>query len=210
MSARSRRNTIIGGAFIPHTLEMRRSPAWRALPDIARRVLDRLELEHMEHGGTENGRLICTYDQFAKSGIRRASLPLALRQAIALGFLRVTTPGGRAIADVRQPTRYRLTYPPGLSLLGGWLGPARRDRSHKRLAAYQNSRSGIGSSGSGRSLSRPSHAAAALQKQNTGRGSEFQYRTPKRARLSLKAGRDAEPKTPPSRTRKRAAYLYLG
>jgi hypothetical protein len=117
MSVGSRRKTIIGGAFIPHTLEMRRSPAWRALPDTARRILDRLELEHMEHGGVENGRLICTYDQFAKAGIRRASLPLAIRQAVALGFLRITVLGGRAIADVRQPTRYRLTYPPGLRCL---------------------------------------------------------------------------------------------
>jgi hypothetical protein len=53
MSPRSRRNIVFDGAFIGHTLEMRRSPAWRALPDTARRVLDRLEVEHMEHAGPQ-------------------------------------------------------------------------------------------------------------------------------------------------------------
>jgi hypothetical protein len=109
---------VFDGAFIGHTLEMRRSPAWRALPDTARRVLDRLEVEHMEHAGTENGQLICTYDQFARAGIRRASVALAIRQLTALGFLQVTEQGRRAIAEVRQPSRYRLTYPPVLSRMG--------------------------------------------------------------------------------------------
>jgi hypothetical protein len=118
MSSRSRRSTVFGGSFIGHTLEMRRSPAWRALPDTARRVLDRLEVEHMEHAGTANGQLICTYDQFARAGIRRASVALALRQLAALGFIRVTEQGGRAIAELRQPSRYWLTYPPVLSQLG--------------------------------------------------------------------------------------------
>lgn len=109
-----RRKMVFDGAFIGHTLEMRRSPAWRALPDTARRVLDRLEVEHMEHAGTENGQLICTYDQFA----RRASVALSIRQLTALGFLQVTEQGRRAIAEVRQPSRYRLTYPPVLSRMG--------------------------------------------------------------------------------------------
>ena len=33
----------IAKTFIAHSLELRASPAWRALPDNARRVLDRLE-----------------------------------------------------------------------------------------------------------------------------------------------------------------------
>ena len=80
-----RRKMVFDGAFIGHTLEMRRSPVCRALPDTARRVLDRLEVEHMEHAGTENGQLICTYDQFARAGIRRASVALAIRQLTAVG-----------------------------------------------------------------------------------------------------------------------------
>lgn len=107
--ARRRKVSKIGGAFVTHSLEMRRSPAWRALPDNARRVLDRLEVEHMTSGATLNGALICTYDDFAKAGIRRASVPLALRQAEALGFV-VRQKGYRTSGDVRAPSLYRLTY----------------------------------------------------------------------------------------------------
>src|SRR5829696_1304072 len=63
--------SVIAKTFIAHSLELRTSPAWRALPDNARRVLDRLELEHMQHAGGRNGTLICTFDDFAKNGIRR-------------------------------------------------------------------------------------------------------------------------------------------
>ena len=95
------------GAFVFHTLDMRRSPAWR--PDNARRVLDRLEVEHMEHAGSENGALVCTYSDMAACGIRRASVSLAIRQCVELGFLKVTV-GRRAIAQHRAPSLYRLTY----------------------------------------------------------------------------------------------------
>ena len=38
-----------------------------ALP--ARRVLERVILEHMAHGGTQNGDLTVTYDDFALNGL---------------------------------------------------------------------------------------------------------------------------------------------
>lgn len=106
---RIRRETF-GEAFVIHSLEMRESWAWRALPDAARRVLDRLELEHMQHGGAENGSLIVTYGQFAGAGIRRSSVSLALRQCAALGFLVVERRGKRAAAEFRAASMYRLTY----------------------------------------------------------------------------------------------------
>jgi hypothetical protein len=108
-----RRKFNINGPFVSHALEMRRSPAWLHLSDTARRVLDRLEVEHMEHGGAENGSLICTYKDFAKVGIRRASISRALRECVFLGFLEVTQKGGRAISDNRWPSLYRLTYVSG-------------------------------------------------------------------------------------------------
>jgi hypothetical protein len=100
----------IGGGFVPRTLEMYRSSAWQHLPDNARRVLARLELEHLEHGGAENGKLVCTYNNFAADGLRRASVALAIRQCIALGFVTITRRGKRSIAEHRTPTLYRLTY----------------------------------------------------------------------------------------------------
>lgn len=99
--------------FVMHYLEMRTSVAWRHLPNNARRVLDRLEVEHMHHSGRENGNLKVTYTSFAKAGIRRASIALAIRQAVALGFIRVTERGGRTITDQRWPSKYRLTYVDG-------------------------------------------------------------------------------------------------
>lgn len=103
----------INGNFVAHPCALRESPAWRALPDNARRVLDRLELEHMRHGGAENGHLKCTYSDFVLAGLRRASVSLAIRQCVALGFLKITKRGGRSISDVRSPSQYFLTYLPG-------------------------------------------------------------------------------------------------
>ncbi len=89
---------------------MRQSPAWLALPDNARRVLDRLEVEHASHGGSENGKLVCPYRDFVKAGIRRASISRAIRECRALGFVYVTVQGSRSISDERWPSQYRLTY----------------------------------------------------------------------------------------------------
>lgn len=100
----------INGPFVAHSLEMRQSPAWRALTDDARRVLDVLEIEHMRHAGRQNGELIATYDQFVAAGIRRASVSGAIRVCEALGFLEVAKRGGKSAAGFRFPSRYRLTY----------------------------------------------------------------------------------------------------
>ncbi|MFC3078197.1 hypothetical protein ACFODL_08885 [Phenylobacterium terrae] len=90
--------------------EMRESPAWRAAPDNLRRLLDRLEVEHMRHAGTQNGKLAVTYDDFAEWGVRRASVALTIRQGLALGFLEVTRKGYKSAAEFRVPSLYRLTY----------------------------------------------------------------------------------------------------
>lgn len=97
--------------WVAHPVEMRRSPAWRFLPDTARRVLDVLEVAHMEHGAADNGNLAVPYDDFAKQGIRRGSVALALRQCEALGFLEKQTFGyAHGNGPKRLPNRYFLTY----------------------------------------------------------------------------------------------------
>lgn len=50
--------------FVGHLVGMLESPAYRVLTLSARRVLDRLEIELLRHGGNENGRLAVTYRQF--------------------------------------------------------------------------------------------------------------------------------------------------
>jgi hypothetical protein len=91
---------------------MRESPAWRALSFPARKVLDRIELEHMHHGGAENGKLPVTYRNFEDAGVRRHSVANALRELTALGFIEVTRKGYGGAAEVRAPSLYRLTYLP--------------------------------------------------------------------------------------------------
>jgi hypothetical protein len=100
----------IEGQFVPHRLAMLESAAWRLLSFTARRILDRIEIEHMGHGGVENGRLPVTYDDFERYGIRRKSIPAGLFELEALGFLEITQRGRMAAAEFHVPSKYRLTY----------------------------------------------------------------------------------------------------
>lgn len=104
------RRTTIGGQFAPHTIEMLRSPAWRALSLSARRILDRLEIELADHGGTDNGKLPCTFDDFEQYGIHRHAIGPAIREAVALGFVEITEAGRAGNAEWRKPNQFRLTY----------------------------------------------------------------------------------------------------
>jgi hypothetical protein len=105
----SKRN-LIGGQFSARTIEMLNSPAYRVLSLTARRVLDRIEIEHARHGGRDNGSLAITFDQFEKYGARRHSIASALRELAQLGFIEVTEQGRAGNAEWRRPTLFRLTY----------------------------------------------------------------------------------------------------
>jgi hypothetical protein len=104
------RRTWIGEQFAPHTIAMLRSPAWRALSLSARRVLDRIEIELADHGGTDNGKLPVTYDDFARYGIERHAIGPAIREVAALGFVEITDAGRAGNADWRKPNLFRLTF----------------------------------------------------------------------------------------------------
>lgn len=99
--------------FVWFTQDMLASEAWRAMPLAARQVVERVVLEHMAHGGTQNGELQVTYDDFAKYGLssRRATAQ-AIRIAAALGFLEVTLKGRRSYGGARLASRYGLTWLP--------------------------------------------------------------------------------------------------
>src|SRR5262249_18637956 len=87
------------------------SPAYRALSLQARKIMRRLEIEHCAHGGAENGRLPCTYDDFVKYGCWRKGISLALVEAWALGFLQIVSIGKRPFGEIPgRPSTYRLTY----------------------------------------------------------------------------------------------------
>ena len=112
-----RKNKIVG-QFSARTIEMLRSPAYRTLSLSARRVLDRVEIEHADHGGLENGRLPVLFDDFQSYGIDRHSIAPAIRECVALGFLEITEIGRAGNAEYRRPNKFRLTYihaPAGLT-----------------------------------------------------------------------------------------------
>jgi hypothetical protein len=108
--SRLRRRTAIGEQFAPRTIRMLRSPAWRALTLSAHRILDRVEIEMADHGGTDNGKLPITYDDFERYGVHRHAIAPAIRENVALGFLEITEPGRAGNAEWRKPNLFRLTY----------------------------------------------------------------------------------------------------
>lgn len=92
-----------------YTVEMMRSDAWRDMSVNARRMLDLLEIEHLSHGGYENGNLIMTYDQFVAGGIRRGSISATIAELEELGWIEVNRGGYRGFAR-SWPHRFRLTH----------------------------------------------------------------------------------------------------
>jgi len=112
VSRRRERRTAIGGQFSARLIEMLESPAYAVLSKSAMRVLDRVEIEHAHHGGTDNGRLPVTYNDFVAFGIDRHAVKPGLREVTLLGFLQVTEQGrgGGRCAEFRRPSLYRLTY----------------------------------------------------------------------------------------------------
>jgi len=93
------RRTTIGAQFAPRRIDMLRSPAYCALSLSARRVLDRLEIELADHGGTDNGKLPVTYDDFQRYGLHRQAIFPAIRETIALGFVEITEEGIAGTAE---------------------------------------------------------------------------------------------------------------
>jgi hypothetical protein len=102
-----------GQAFVWFTREMVESPAWRAMSQNARLVVDRVCVEHMSHGGGQNGSLPVTYDDFERAGIRRGSIRRAIAEALALGFIEMPRKGTRGYGDFPgAPSLFRLAWLP--------------------------------------------------------------------------------------------------
>jgi hypothetical protein len=97
-------------AFIMTRLVMLDSVAYWALKPIERTILSVIEIEHMRHGGVENGRLIVTRRQFEKRGIPLKAIAPGLRALEALGFIEITERGAAGVGDHVQAHHFRLTY----------------------------------------------------------------------------------------------------
>ena len=92
------------------SLEMLESVAYRSLNLAARNVLVRINVEHLAHGGFENGNLIVPYADFIAYGIRGPSIAPAIRQLEAFGLIRVNR--GRVFKGEHEPNIYTLTHLP--------------------------------------------------------------------------------------------------
>jgi hypothetical protein len=93
---------------------MLESPAFMILSGAAQRVLFRLEIELLHHGGNDNGKLVVTFDQFEKYLVRRKSIASALLELEALGFIEVVEHGCAGNAGYGKPNVFRLTYLPSV------------------------------------------------------------------------------------------------
>lgn len=106
-----RRNKIAGQwAWLPR--EALKSPAYRALSLSGHRVLARIQLEQLYHAGKDNGRLPVTFRDFHKYGVRWESIAPAIRELVALGFVRITQYGVASAAEFRAPNMFALTHLP--------------------------------------------------------------------------------------------------
>jgi hypothetical protein len=101
-----------GEPFFWLTKTMLESPAWRALTSPAKRIVERVALEHMNHAGTQNGDLPITYTDFERVGIDRNSIHNAIEVAVALGWIDVVERGQKGFGIARRPSIYSLTWLP--------------------------------------------------------------------------------------------------
>jgi hypothetical protein len=104
-----RRNKI-ATQFAWQAIEMLEAPAFRVMSLSARRVIDRIQIEHASHGGKENGKLPVTFRDFNEYGIHWNSIAPAIREAAALGFIRITQEGIASNKEFRIPNMFALTH----------------------------------------------------------------------------------------------------
>ena len=108
-----KRRNQINEQFSARLISMLESPAYRALSRTAHLVISRIEVELAHHGGNDNGRLPVTTDQFVEFGMHRSSVAPAIREAEALGFIRITERGRGGNAEHGSPNKFFLTFAHG-------------------------------------------------------------------------------------------------
>src|SRR5262249_5587654 len=105
-----KRRNRINEQWSSRVISMLESPAYRVLHLSAHRIISRIEIELARHGGNDNGRLPVTFEDFIKYGIHHNAIAPAIREAEALGFIRVTERGRGGNSEYRQPNKFFLAF----------------------------------------------------------------------------------------------------
>jgi hypothetical protein len=103
----------VGEPWLWLTKEILESFAWRALSSAGQKVVSRVGVEHLAHGGCQNGSLPVTYRNFEQYGIGPNSIYPALAEAMELGLLERMEAGSQAWGEMKgRPARYALGWLP--------------------------------------------------------------------------------------------------
>jgi hypothetical protein len=108
-----KRRNRISGQWSGRLIEKFESPAYRVLSRTAHMVISRIEIELGHHGGNDNGKLPVTTDDFVEYGMHRTSVAPGIREAEALGFIKVTERGRGGNREYRTPSLFFLTFAHG-------------------------------------------------------------------------------------------------
>jgi hypothetical protein len=94
------------------SVEMHQAPAFRKMSTACAEVVRFLEIEYLNSGGTDNGRLKAPYRQLAEWGLHRNRVKPAIDEAVERQLVEIMVPGGYRGFARSQPALYRLTYLP--------------------------------------------------------------------------------------------------
>lgn len=96
------------GGWMAISRDFLESAAYRSLSVNARKCLDRLIVEHIGHGRTENGRLIVTHEQFIEYGVTGEYAGDAVDELAYKGLVKAER--GKAGNGTSHPTVFTLTF----------------------------------------------------------------------------------------------------
>ena len=97
-----------GEPWIWLSTELLLSDAWRSMSINCYKLIFHLLIEHSNHAGHENGRLLSTYQQLQDYGLTRNKIRSVIEEAEFLGVIRHRR--ARKVEALNQPNSYRLTF----------------------------------------------------------------------------------------------------
>ena len=154
------------GWSVPVPGNLLNSPAWLAMSDQCRKLVDALMAEHADHGGLENGNLMAPYNMLQSRGMRRGNILNAIVEAEALGIVDPTR-GVRSYGSRRAPSSYRLTWlgtPDGLMATNEWRAIKTTEEANTRIS---NARDRLKRERATRTANRVEHAAKRAERRRT-------------------------------------------